>query len=575
MVVPLFATHVEAIGRFLKIYGQTNHNEGLSIEAAILALVQSSPQKVDMQLLRDRVQVGSLCLSRYNDGQFYRCKVIDQVAADQILVHFIDYGNDEILSIKDMLTLEDRRGDTNADFLLSVAPQAKEYVLAGYWNTHWTEEALAEIRGLVVNEVVKVECYSSVRDLIFINIAIEERGIQDLSQYLIEQRDIGQVIDLRSQRELLMLVVDGLEEEDQQQLSHVVYTSNTLNMHSRYDVAVSHVQDGPFLFCVQLKRELAELDRLMAELQRVQLRQSPTDVLVGMACLVRKDRVYRGLVTLMGPSSVVVCLVDFGRSVTVSYQHLFEIPAQFLRQKVFAIRSSIAGHKKLDRHNQEMKLRFADLVTGPAATNLTIKVTPLEGTSALHYCDVFSDTQNVFDDLLKLQTRSFVLGENEPIPSGYVGPVRVTACHSPARFFVRHLRKEEEYQRLAVVLNEYFQEANNRPALSEIRIGAICALKTGSQWHRAEILDIKKTEDGKRTVIVNLVDVGRDVEIGLTLLKRLNFDLAQVPPLAIECSLHRVKVEDNPGVVAQFARAIDAQRHPERVFTLKVSTTDD
>lgn len=572
----MFTTHVEAIGRFLKVYGQTNQNEGVAIEGAIRDIVQK--KKVggspDLTTLRSTIKVGALCLSKYTDGQYYRCKVIDHEAQDNLLVHFIDYGNDEIISMKDMHSLTDR-ADPNVEYLLTVSPQAKEYVLAGYWNTHWTEQALAEIRGLIVNEVVKMECYSSVRDYILINIIIEERSIPDLSQYLIEQRGMGQVIDLRSQRELLMLVVDGLEERDLN-MGQVAYTANTLNQHSRYEVIVSHVQDGPFLFCVQLKREQPELKSMMDELQRVPLREFPTDVLIGMPCLVRKDFVYRGLVTLMAATSVVVTLIDFGRTVTVSYNHLYEIPPQFLRQKVFAIRSTIAGYKKLDRYNKQLKERFFELVTGPQASNLTINVTPLEGSPSLHFCELFLDAgENVFDEMMKVQTKFLELAENEPVPNGYQGQVKITWCHSPARFFVRMLRKESEYQRLAILINEYFEGGTNRQSLSEIRIGAICAIKAKEQWYRAEILDIKKTEEGQRTVIVNMVDIGRDVEIGLTVLKRLNYDLCQIPPLSLECALHKVNVTENPGTVAQFNRAIDLQKHPERVYLMKVCPRPD
>lgn len=571
MVVPLFTTHVEAIGRFLKIYGQTNQNEGIAIEAAIQKVLRDHPdaQKCAGDHL---IAVGSLCLSKYSDGLYYRCKVIDHEAQDNVLVHFIDYGNDEIISMKDMIDLTTIAG-AEVEYLLKAAAQAKEYVLAGYWNTNWNESALTEIRGLIVNEVVQTECFSSVRDYIFINIAIAEREIADLSNYLIETRNIGQVIDLRSQRELLMLIVDGLEAKDMN-MGQMAYTSNTLNQHSKYEVMVSHVQDGPFLFSIQLKKELPDLETMMKELQRLRLREFPTDILIGMACLVRADVIYRGLVTLMGPTSVVVCLVDYGRTVTVSYNHLYEIPAQYLKRKIFAIKSTITGYKKLDRYNKQLKERFREIVMGPEGCNLTIRVTPLEGSPSLHYCEVYLGTGvNVYDELMKVQTKFLELAINEPVPNGFDGEAKITWCYSPARFYVRLVRKEEEYQKLAIQLNEFFEGSGNpdgRPALTEIRIGAICALKGKRQWYRTEIKDIKKTDDGQRTLIVNLIDVGRDVEVGLTILKRLNYDFCQIPPLALECALCKVNVEENPGTVNQFLQAINLQQYPDRVYVMKV-----
>lgn len=567
MVVPLFATHVEAIGRFLKIYGQTNHNEGIAIEGAIQKVIKSYTPTNDRFLGSgdNSIKIGDICLSKYSDGSYYRCKVIGHEAQDNVLVHFIDYGNDEIISLKDMISLTSS-SSSEAEYLLTAVAQAKEYVLAAYWNTNWTEKVLSEIRSMLMNEVVETEMFSSVRDYIFINIAIPEHGIPDLSNHLIERGD-GQVIDLRSQREQLMLIVDGI---DQKFEGPMAYTSNTLNMHSSYEVMISHVQDGPFLFSVQLKKETPEMESMMRELQSLRLQEFPTDMLVGMACLVRTDVVYRGLITQLGPSTVVVCLVDYGRTVVAPYHNLHAIPARYLKRKIFAIRSSITNYKKLDRYNKQIKDHFREVVMGPEGCNLTVKVTPLEGSALMHYCEVFVSGVNIFDELLQLQTKNFELACNEPVPNGFVGQVRITWCSSPARLYVRLLRKEEDYQKLAILLNEYF-DGEHRPALTEIRIGAICALKGKKQWYRTEILDIKKTDDGQKTLIVNLIDVGRDVEVGLTVLKRLTYDLCQIPPLALECALYNVNVEENPGSVAQFVRAINLEEHPNRVYTMKVS----
>lgn len=569
-MVPLFATHVEAIGRFLKIYGQSNHNEGIAIEAAIQKVAKSH---VPSPGIEDLIKTGDICLSKYSDGAYYRCKVMDHQARDNVLVHFIDYGNDESISMKDMISLKSIMGTIpEAEYLLKAVAQAKEYVLAAFWNGQWTEQSLAEIRLLIVNEVVQTEMFSSVRDYIFINIAMAERGITDLSQYLIEQRGVGQVIDLRSQREQLMLIVDGLEEKTE---GPVAYLSNTLSMHLSYEVMVSHVQDGPFLFYVQLKKENAELEALMKELQKVRLSEFPTDIQNGMACLVCIDAIiYRGMITQIGPTSVVVCLVDYGRSVTVAYQNLYGIPTRYTKQKVFAIRSSISGYKKLDRYNRQLKERFREIVMGPEGCNLTIKVTPLEGSAFIHYCELFfSGGASVFEEMLKLQTKYFELAINEPIPNCFNGEVKVTWCYSPARVYVRLLRKEEEYQRLALALNEFFEggAGDCRPALTEIRIGAICALKANRQWFRTEIMDIKKTEDGQKTVIVNFIDVGRDVEVPLTVLKRLNYDFCQIPPLSLECTLYNVRLDEKPGAAAQFVGAINLEQHPNRVYMMKVS----
>lgn len=570
MVVALYTTHLEALGRFLKIYGQTNHNEGLAIEAAIQKVVQMhAPRSDAVRAAGDSaISKGEVCLSRYSDGQYYRCEVIDWMAQDNVLVHFIDYGNDEMISTKDMLSLKAHKGMSEADYLLNAVAQAKEYILAAYWNTHWTDQALAEIRSMVVNATVATEMFSSVRDFVFINISIVEHGIADLANYLID-RGIGQVIDLRSQREQLMLIVDGLQEKGD---GPSAYMANVLSMHSKHEVMVSHVQDGPFLFYVQLKKENQSLEEMMRELQRLRLREFPTDILIGMACLVRHEMVvYRGLISQIGPTSVVVSLVDYGRRVVVSYASIFEMPGQYLKLKVFAIRSTIAGYRKLDRYNKEIKDRFREIVMGPEGCHITIKVTPLEGSSTMQYCEVFQGTDTVvYNELLRLQTKSFELGQNEPVPNGFEGPVKITWCHSPARLYVRLVRKEEEYQKLAVLLNDYY-EGETRPALTEIRIGAICALKANKQWYRTEILDIKKADDGQKTLIVNFIDVGRDVEVGLTVMKRLNYDICQVPPMALECSLYQVNVENCPGTVAQFVRAINLDKYPNRVYTMRVS----
>lgn len=547
-MLTLLITHVDTLGTLVKIVGQINLRKRDSIEEAIESHLSARSE------VPKTLRIGELCLARYPlDGHFYRSSVVDHVGDGLITVRFIDYGNAEDIKMEDIRTMNNR-------FLQDEKPLANSYILASVWSPEWTENNLNAIRDHFINCTVEVDCLYKVRDYDFVTLRMD--GIPDLAQYLIETMDVGQRIEFKSQRDILISFTDGLEQTQTGQ-GRTAFTATCLSINTEYEVLCSYVQDGPFLFCIQLSHELAELDRMMAKMNELtQLTQMQDTMSQGRPCLVRyRNRNNRALITSVGAATCTVSLVDYGNTVTVPQQQIFEIPARFLNRKIFSIRATISGHKQLDRTNSLIKERFMEMVTSRMEP-IRVRVVPLEGSPSVHYCE-FLGKDNVYDELFRLQVRPLELAEAEPIPSRYVGPVRITFIHTVKRFYVIFEDKLRLRSQLADELCQHCEE-DARP-MTEIRNGAICAAMWQGKWFRAEIRDIRTTTDHAVCVLVNLIDDGRDIEIPVGELKGLNYHFSKIPPIVFECSLYGLQADGDLTTI--FRKAIELEN---KIYQIKV-----
>lgn len=94
----MFITHVDAGygGNFLRIFGQVNQTEAMNIEKIIAEVVKNHAKIFRLE----EIQEGVRCLTMYEDGQYYRAKIIRVLDRDLVAVYFIDYGNTATVNIR-------------------------------------------------------------------------------------------------------------------------------------------------------------------------------------------------------------------------------------------------------------------------------------------------------------------------------------------------------------------------------------------------------------------------------------------------------------------------------------------
>lgn len=91
----MLVTHVQAVGPFLRVFGQLDGERTQEIQAAInsvIALIsQTNPSPVPKLA---ELPVETICLARFMGKQFKRARIIGHRGPNEVFVQFIDYGNE-------------------------------------------------------------------------------------------------------------------------------------------------------------------------------------------------------------------------------------------------------------------------------------------------------------------------------------------------------------------------------------------------------------------------------------------------------------------------------------------------
>lgn len=161
------------------------------------------------------------------------------------------------------------------------------------------------------------------------------------------------------------------------------FKTNVLAFQSVNKVRISHIDNGPFLFYVQLEASDNEFHQMLARLQKTQLhRFRAQSAALGMACVALHDKkVYRVAIAKVpqhANEDFFVNFVDFGFSRSIKLENLFYIPDEFLSQHTFARPFAIAGCRSTSFkvNDKEIAFYFRYLIDNQ---QLTLKCVPSDG----------------------------------------------------------------------------------------------------------------------------------------------------------------------------------------------------
>lgn len=161
------------------------------------------------------------------------------------------------------------------------------------------------------------------------------------------------------------------------------FKTNVLAFQSVNKIRISHIENGPFLFYVQLEASDNEFQQMVARLQKIQLhRFKLQSAYMGMACLALHDKkIYRVAISKIPQHShedVFVNFVDFGFSRSIKLDNLFYIPDEFLSQYIYARPFAVAGCKAANfkANDKEIAFYFRYLIE---KQQLTLKCVPSDG----------------------------------------------------------------------------------------------------------------------------------------------------------------------------------------------------
>lgn len=153
----IFVTHVEGDRECLKIWGQQDMATATCVERFIYPLVERFSQGYGCPSKSNPPIIGALCCGRFKNDGYYRAKILDVRCDGMIVVHFIDYGNIEILPPNDVHLLGNIPG---AEPLQTYPAMATDFILLkvlpinGVWENR------------IIDSIKNILCYNEYRAVV-------------------------------------------------------------------------------------------------------------------------------------------------------------------------------------------------------------------------------------------------------------------------------------------------------------------------------------------------------------------------------------------------------------------------
>lgn len=621
----LYVTHVDGEGHFLKISAQLDQPSCLMIESLFKTAGENLEKGIGA-VHPAAIHEGIICAAKYKDGVYYRAKIINtaNLATGQVGVHFIDFGNKDIISLSTIRFL-----DNYDPLFLQLRGQASDYYLSRVMHPsgRWEEPLLLKLQSQLCYSEYPATVEATTHTLPVISIQLKGG---DLSSQLVANRFFI-AIPLAKQEVLLMQLpresqqgsnwqpsyatessyhehvpflinqnfpsnpasamrlqqnvslpfngsvpppsmisqrllvnkasrnpVNLKPSRQPQQISPVhpaqlsgtpppltpvnlnkpsspkkstTYKSRLLEVGSQHTVCVSFAEEGPELFAVQLVTDAKKLQNMMDEINRRPHSSLAEPPMIGTVCLGRMsgDRIIcRAIVMNLSGSQCKLFFVDFGDTEMVSYYDIFDIPEEFVKPNVFAMRFCLSGVKRLEK-GPHLNEAFKQLVNGNV---LTLRVVAPEGPPLIQYGELFMlDNKNVLDMLLANMKDKLQFKWLGMLPLGSKKSVLVSYVDSCVKFFVQLSEKIDE---LNAVMEAVKAHCENSPSPGDLPMGAACCARfpDDTNWYRARVRDTRRNK-----IIVAYVDYGNEQEVDVSDLRTITPELMRLPAQAMKCAL--------------------------------------
>ncbi|KAL6267474.1 hypothetical protein P5V15_000550 [Pogonomyrmex californicus] len=592
----IFVTHVEPNDIYLKIWGQVDKQAATAVEHYIGPLIEQFNQGYGCPSKGSRLISGTLCCARFQSDGYFRAKILSVRPDGMIVVQFIDYGNVEILPPTEIHLLDNIHG---SEPLRAYPAMAAEFTLINILpvNGIWENRTIERIK--------KILCYNEYRALVqmmhnhcliklwynngdFSELLVKEhmalpatlqdmfrpkhtlqpRMLQPLQMPVYQQQNKGNMNNFAPMPMMQNLNMNhnvnmqGLYHKtfspDINQHKHVahsmsqhplpppiqealVFKSRVLDVGSDHEVLISHVEDGPQKFSVQIESMRAVLTRLMSEINNRSKQPLQEPPLPGSVCLGRhKDSgdgvLCRAVVMSVMEHKCKLYYVDFGHTEVLPYTDIFQLPPEYINPKVLSIRFTLSGLKELNI-TLEMKEYFKELVSGKL---LILHVRPPEGPPLIQYGDLYENGVNVKEMLKKAfpsPTTTTPIAYSYPqlrrLSKDFQEVVSVSYVESYDKFFVQLDSGAKSLESIMAGLAQYAKTASALN-IAQLRAGLPCAALYDSQWYRAQILGIV----GDKIKVV-YVDYGNEEILPVISLRAIHDDLVtKLPAQAIKCALN-------------------------------------
>lgn len=518
----------------MKIWGQIDRQTSVVIEQMLLDKLKQFEQQNHVVPITS-LQPGLLCCAKYKDGIYYRAQIrnLKTPIPGTVEVRFVDYGNIEFIELINIRLFDDNS-------LKLIKPQASEFILAGVIHSAnaWDDAAIAFVHHEIAYTELKTIIVCNSPQFKLVKIMLNENV--DLASYLVSNGLVAP-ISLQAQEIILRNIMTGAINPQIQQRNLQLrsppknpelftYKPELLPPNSEHMVYVSYVEDGPYLFSIQLQSMEVELEHLMQEINDIQLQHFTAPPLPGNPCLARcaeDNTICRAVVLNLVDDKCKTYYVDFGNTDIIPFSNIYQIPYNSLLPKVMSMRFTLAGLKNINVTN-EMKCAFKDYVTNKL---LKLKVLKLEDSPLIQYCELYDENnKNILEVLYEISGEFKAL----MMSKGAKHEVIVSYIEGCKKFFVQLKECSVSLNNLMLALASTSEMSPNLSSQEIKPNQACCAFYSGdNQWYRAKITSLQND-----LATVKYVDYGNEDTVAQNQLKKLNPQFVSIlPAQAIECCL--------------------------------------
>ena len=454
-----------------------------------------------------------LCCAQFTeDNKWYRGKITGVKKGGLVEVHFVDYGNYEMLPLSHVRKLQ-------AEFL-KLPPQAVKCALA---------KISPSSKDLLSDDVMnRFEELTLDKELVMMADKYDE--VSGTFAVVLLDTTEGKNLDIASDLQTIMGPCSTREK------AHIVVAQIQPGTTER--VFVSSASSPEKFFC-QLLKTADFLDELMNEMfdyyeQLSAQQEQMSEPSVGEFCAAKftlDDGWYRAKVLKVQGNDISVFYIDYGNSETLSLSRLKILNSKFQSLASQAIECSLSGGVKGVSDD-----KFLELVSEKEFTAKVVNVN-----AGVAVVDLVSkDTnQSVCNILCKEGTTSPSCSITQlQWKTGDVIDVFVPFAESAQKFFCQASAHSSELDDLMNRLEENYSASTEN--VSSLHPGSICVAWYDG-WYRAKVEQVQGKD-----VTVNFVDYGDTATISLDNIRTFKPDFSSLPAQAVQCCLKGFSANQGP-----------------------------
>lgn len=518
------------------------------------------------------------CCARYSvDGSWYRALIRSALSDQEVMVQFVDYGNEEKQPIDGIKQLK-------AEYL-DLAAQAFQCRLAGVMppSGMWSAEASAlfeeltidvKIVGCIIDKDVGAAIYTV--ELNKSNGPVHEELIK-AGFAISTEAQLQRRLSEGSTTSRTSTSSRGSGSRLSSTADEPKYKSLQLKTGQFVDVNVSHVL-SPMNFWCQLTESSTDLQQITEQLANTYERISPSDLEltapgVGRVCcgqFTEDDLWYRGVIVEMDRDRYLVQFVDYGNDEWLPRDRIKQLKSSLTELPTQAINCSLDGISPCGAEG--VKEAFEDLtVDKNLLAMLQVRLKGGPSTIKLSQVDDVSGRETqIADELVRLgfvvscggvksasprnppglSPRSAPSPRSPPrraveppvtfaaveVERGRKHSVAVSWVNSPGDFYCQLERSASQLSGQAESMYKFYNRLGpSDMPLINVSVGQVCAAHypADGNWYRSCITEIISSDK----VVVKYVDYGNTEMVATGKVKAITPEFAKLPMQAVCCCL--------------------------------------